>query len=102
MEFFFFFFFKKQPLAVGFFFIDEDNACNLKDVLIFFSGSDRVPPLGYDVSPSLVFLHHSNARFPTASTCDLQLRLPASYVDYEGFKEAMLLGIKGNNGFGCV
>ena len=68
---------------------------------MFFSGANRVPMLGFEKKPSLSFLH-LNAMLPTASTCALQLRLPANFKDYQLFKDAMLLGIKGNDGFGGV
>ncbi len=71
-------------------------------MLVFFSGADRVPSLGFQKQPSLVFLHGDSAKLPTASTCDLQLRLPANHKDFEAFKEAILLGVKGNDGFGGV
>ena len=61
-----------------------------------------MPPLGFVLKPMLVFLHTGSATLPTASTCEMQLRLPATYRQYEGFKEAMILGLKGNNGFGGV
>ena len=83
-------------------YIDEDIACTLEDVLVFFSGASCVPPLGFDSNPTLVFLHSKTATLPTASTCDLQLRLPATYNEYHKFKEAMVLGLKGHNGFGGV
>ena len=35
-----------------------------------------------------VFIHTAGAILPTASTCDLQLRVPATYKQYDGFKEA--------------
>ena len=42
----------------------------------------RIPPLGFDSeAPSIVFLHDSKSRFPTASTCSIQLRLPISHGD---------------------
>ena len=69
---------------------------------MFFSGASSEPPLGFDIKPSLVFIHTAGATLPTASTCDLQLRVPATYKQYDGFKEAMILGLKGNDEFGGV
>ena len=81
---------------------EETAGCSLEDVLIFFSGAERVPPCGFgDVSPALVFLHE-NQVLPTASTCDLQLRLPIRYSDFTKFKDAMVLAVKCNDGFGEV
>ena len=71
---------------------------------MFFSGAERIPPLGFDSeAPSIVFLHDSKSRFPTASTCSIQLRLPISHGDkYQSFKEDFLLAIVGNDGFGGI
>ena len=64
---------------------------------MFFSGSDRIPPLGFDVEPSVIFLHDQGSRFATASTCSLQLRLPTSHGK---ITEDIVLSINGNDGFG--
>ena len=80
----------------------EEAGCTLEDVLVFFSGAERIPPCGFgDTSPLLIFLHE-NQVLPTASTCDLQLRLPTMHADFTKFKDAMVLGIKSNDGFGEV
>ncbi len=89
--------------SLPFFFIhtdDEHTDCNVEDVLVFLSGSSQVPPLGFDKKPLVVF--HHDSPLATASTCDLQLRLPAEHVSYHTFKEAMLLSLKGHDGFGCT
>lgn len=67
-------------------------------MLVFFSGLSDTPPLGFDTEPTLHFNH--SGILATASTCDLQLKLPATHTSYEKFKEAMVLSIKGNDGFG--
>ena len=43
--------------------------CTLEDILVFFTGTSSVPPLGFDRRPSVVFLHDPTAILPTASTC---------------------------------
>ena len=50
--------------------------------------------------PTLTFDH--TATLPTASTCEIELRLPTKYDDYKKFNEIMLLGIQGNSGFGTL
>ena len=77
----------------------EDSSCTLSDVCIFFSGASQPPPLGFPVKPTLRFLDKVNL-FPTSSTCSLILRLPTGHSTYAQFSDAMLLGIKGNDGFG--
>ena len=70
--------------------------CSLEDVLVFFSGTDTIPP--YDFHPTITFLH--GAMLPTASTYDLEFLVPVSHTDYHKFRDAMVLGLKGNDGFG--
>ena len=77
--------------------------CALEDVLVFFSGAERVPPCGFgDTNPSLVFLHDDKQVLPTASTCNLELRLPTRHGNFNRFKDAMVLAVKGHDGFGEV
>ena len=76
--------------------VDGEIPCSLEDVLIFFSGSDQVPPLGFEKEPAISF--HDSV-LATSSTCDLQLRLPM-HGSYTRFREAMYLSTKGNDGFG--
>lgn len=80
---------------------DGDSECSLEDVLVFFSGAACIPPLGFEKDPILTF--NRGCRLATASTCDLQLRIPTIHGnDYPSFREAMILSFKGNDGFGGV
>ncbi len=76
--------------------------CTLEDILVFLSCASTVPPLGFERQPQLDFLHDPLAILPTASTCDLILRIPTSHSEYEKFQEHMILGLIGNDGFGAV
>ena len=38
-----------------YYFNEGDSGVALKDVLIFFSGASEIPPLGFDMPPSLSF-----------------------------------------------
>lgn len=82
------------------FFLDKQVGCSVEDVLVFFSGADCLPPLGFHRSPELHFLEPADL-FPTASTCSLILRLPTRYHDYESFKVAMVQALTMNDGFGA-
>ena len=84
--------------------VKTPNDCDvtLKDVLIFFTGADRVPLLGFDGQPCLTFLHDVNDSYPTASTCSLELRLPTKHRRYREFRDNMISGLKGHGGFGVV
>lgn len=75
----------------------------MTDILIFFTGAERLPPLGFFSEPRIVFLGRESGKLATASTCDLTLRLPTVHgEDYESFKESMTMSLKGNDGFGGV
>ena len=57
-----------------------------------------MPPLGFLETPTLSF---TDGNLATSSICDIQLRLPLSHGrNYTTFKDAMLLSIYGNDGFG--
>ncbi len=72
----------------------------LEDILTFFSGSASVPPLGFPKQPTVSFI---SGCLVTASTCDVELRIPIGHdKNYSNFKESMLLSILGNDGFGGI
>ena len=67
-------------------------------VMSFFSGADDIPPMGYPRDPELNF--NPSSRYPTASTCALQLTLPTCYDQYDQFKGALDVAFKMHGGFG--
>ena len=79
---------------------EGQSCCSLEEVLVFFSGADHPPPLGFPHTPQLNFLP-KEALFPTASTCSLILRLPTRYHTYDMFRDAFTRGLKENDGFGA-
>ena len=81
--------------------IDGNVDCAVEDVLVFVPGSSRIPPLGFDTMPTLSFIKDGGI-LATASTCDIQLRIPVIHKSYERFREAILLSIKGHDGFGTT
>ena len=72
--------------------------CNLEDILIFFTGTDTIPPTGLPEKPALKF--DSNEIYPTASTCLLQLVLPTRHQTYAAFKQHLDIAFKCHGGFG--
>lgn len=85
-----------------FLFSDGRTGCTISDVLVFFTGTNQIPPLGFGKTPTVSFLRH-NDLFATASTCDVRLRLPIKYGDdLEAFKQAMIMSLKDNDGFGAL
>uniref|UniRef100_A0A3P8S6T4 HECT domain-containing protein n=1 Tax=Amphiprion percula TaxID=161767 RepID=A0A3P8S6T4_AMPPE len=68
----------------------QDTECvSLEDILVFFTGCDNIPALGFSPKPSLEFINHS--RFPVANTCDNILRIPL-HASYTAFKHDMDFG----------
>ena len=80
---------------------DGDIPCSIEDILVFCTGASQVPPLGFEKYPTLTY--HYEGILATASTCDIQLKLPVAHGgDYVKFKDALILSFKGNDGFGGV
>ena len=82
------------------FFADDNSACSLNEVLIFATGADRIPPLGFFPRPSIAFSQES--RYPTAKACANILTLPTAHDSYVSFKESMDFGILNSPGFGVA
>ena len=71
----------------------------LQDVMVFLTGCDSVPPLGFGDSTSSIHFSESG-EWPTASTCALSLTFPLNFpTDTELFKEKMDFSILGSQGF---
>ena len=64
-------------------------------MIFFFSGADDIPPKGYPREPELNF--NPSSKYPTASTCALQLTLP---ICYDQFKSALDVAFTMHGGFG--
>ena len=84
--------------ALSYQFSSTGLAPSMKDILVFLTGCDSIPPLGFgDNSPKIIFTH---AVLPTVSTCSLTLRLPLSLPkEFNQFKEKMDFAILGSQGF---
>lgn len=80
---------------------NDNIRVTLEDVLMFSTGTNRIPPLGFDMGPTLTFLHadKEHRKFPEANTCGLILRLPI-HSSYESFNEYMISGIAQSPHFG--
>uniref|UniRef100_A0A9J8B323 HECT-type E3 ubiquitin transferase n=1 Tax=Cyprinus carpio carpio TaxID=630221 RepID=A0A9J8B323_CYPCA len=74
-----------------------ENNVSLEDVLVFFTGCDSIPALGFSPKPSLEFITCS--RFPVANTCENILRIPVHAV-YTSFRSDMDFAIRNSPGFG--
>ena len=86
------------------FFAEEKlTDCSIEDVLSFLLRDRQSSSSELEKQPTITFLHNASAKFATASTCNLQLRLPTGYgEDYDAFKSAMVIALIDNDGFGGV
>ena len=83
---------------------DEVDGLTLKDLLVFISGADSVPPLGFDHLISVHFYDFIGnvRRSPWSSTCALTLHLPRRFEDPQQFNELMKESLHECHGFGKV
>ena len=61
---------------------DDGRAVTLEDILTFFTGADRPPPLGFQPYPTL---HFCNDELASAQTCEIGLSLPIIHKEYKKF-----------------
>ncbi len=73
---------------------------SLADVLHFFSGSTKIPALGFDNTPKIHFTNESI--LPKTSTCDVSITFPRDYgnLPYADFKAKLDMCILDSFGFG--
>ena len=75
----------------------------MEDILIFVTGADRVPLLGFSRLIAISFYDQEDAQGrPWSSTCSLELRLPRGVEDTKAFEELMVSSLKESCGFGKV
>ena len=77
----------------------------LSEINQFVTGSPAVPVIGFEEKLQLTFVHGcvSNCKcFPTASTCNLVLRIPVHFVAIEDFKTSFHGALKDGFVFGVV
>ncbi len=73
---------------------------SLKDIFIFLTGCDCIPPLGFPHAEKTIQFD-SDLMVPTVSTCSMIFRLPRNLPeDYNIFKERMTFYILCSQGFG--
>ncbi len=88
-------------IIINFTSIDPDSEVCVADVLSFFTGAEKIPPIGLPSKPELNFCPSGD--YPTASTCALHLCLPTTHWnDYTTFEKNMITGFKHHGGFGLL
>ncbi|XP_031559871.1 G2/M phase-specific E3 ubiquitin-protein ligase-like [Actinia tenebrosa] len=84
------------------------NPDTLKELLIFVTGAEQIPPCGFDKKIEICFYdaHESGnpnvCRLPYASTCSMTLYLPLGLKDVVEFKTVMAKSLEGYGGFGSI
>lgn len=77
-----------------------DGMPTLKDIFIFLTGCDTIPPLGF-IGADQMIEFDSEEVVPKVSTCSLVFHLPIGLPsEYEDFKERLIFFILGSQGFG--
>ncbi|MED6243903.1 hypothetical protein ATANTOWER_029703 [Ataeniobius toweri] len=95
----------ETQLIVIFFSTDEEGSSKLQNILVFATGANEIPPVGFSPAPSIEFNHEgseessSKRMFPMANTCINCLKLPL-ITSYEAFKESMDFALGNTQGFG--
>lgn len=82
----------------------EISELTLEDLLVFITGSDHIPPLGFEQAITIYFYNFDGSvkRRPWASTCSLTLNLPRGIEDPEEFTSFMKQSLLDCHGFGQV
>lgn len=95
----------------GFTVYSSDGECpplTVALVLEVATGATVVPPLGFEDTPTIEFLHTARGllagqqkkKYPEANTCAVTLRLPL-HSTYNAFREFMTSGIVNSPTFWC-
>ena len=82
----------------------EIDGLSLEDLLVFVSGADTVPSLGFDRPIAIEFydIVNNERRLPWSSTCAIDLHIPKGYDDPEKFRDLMTQSLLEYRGFGKV
>ena len=75
---------------------------NLPQILAFVTGADCIPPLGFDINPTILFSSDRSRLLPVASTCALTLTLSVGLAEYDAFQKNMDMAVLNAYEFGQV
>lgn len=81
---------------------ESTSTLRLEDLLIFVTGSDSIPPMGFEFNPVITFVHDPPSHLPLSNTCTPSLHLPVISQPYDRFKDAMVEALVGGIIFGKV
>lgn len=75
---------------------------SLPQILIFVTGADSIPPMGFPTDPVIIFSKDKSRLLPLSSTCSLSLTLSTGHVEYDMFKKSMDTAVLNAYEFGQV
>lgn len=83
---------------------DLESPVTFADLLVFVTGADCIPPLGFPVQCTVSFYsqEEGSRRLPSSSTCALTLYLPRGVTEENDFRALMSDSLTGSYGFGKV
>uniref|UniRef100_A0A667ZD87 HECT domain-containing protein n=1 Tax=Myripristis murdjan TaxID=586833 RepID=A0A667ZD87_9TELE len=83
---------------------DKTTELRFEDLLVFITGADEVPALGFKGKPSIDFYEQESGQrhLPYASTCSMCLYLPRGVTQENELHLMLLQSIKDSLGFGKV
>ena len=81
---------------------DKESELKYEEILIFVTGADEVPALGFTNKPSIDFFHQEagRRRMPYASTCMMCLYLPRGITQEDELQRMLFQAIRDSMGFG--
>ena len=78
---------------------DGNTVVTPEHILAFCTGADRIPPLGFCKTATMMF---TSGVLATSSTCSLVMYLPYCHEEFSVFKSYMVESLISNGGFGLV
>ena len=75
------------------------------DFVKWMTGSTQIPPLGFPKKFTLEIVHgclQGCSCRPTASTCDITIKIPVHISDENTMEEMIMSAIKDSYGFGLI
>ncbi|KAA0724142.1 hypothetical protein E1301_Tti020080 [Triplophysa tibetana] len=80
----------------------KQSRVTFEEVLVFITGADSIPRLGFRGQPRIDFHTPENRRLPFASTCGMVLFLPRGIQEEEDLTDMLNTALKGYCGFGKI
>ncbi|ROI15246.1 G2/M phase-specific E3 ubiquitin-protein ligase [Anabarilius grahami] len=81
---------------------EKQSTITFQEMLVFITGADSIPPLGFPGEPRIEFYTQESRRLPFASTCGMVLFLPRGIQEEEELTDLLNTALKGYLGFGKI